>query len=634
MKKIIFFILLFTVILGINVFAFPELEYARWAKNYESSVTIRNTETASFFYTISSSNAPVSVSIYVTNSRYEPLSRMLTQTITKEDFEKQGYIYSNGELKLGYTSGLITIDPNDYELTEGNYKIQIEIIDEKNNERNSVLALDLIVTKSTDNKAPTAVIDVFPSKTVKIGTPVTLSGLNSYDEDGLISEYIWSHFSGYETFEFDEKESAIIVTPTKEGFFSFTLKVKDNEGLESSLVLEEVRVVAEISEDNQAPIANAGQDLTVEVDTIVTLDGSLSYDPEGDKITHLWKQIDGENVVLSGITTATPSFLASKTGEYVFELTVMDSNGKSSSDQVKVTVLQGENKNPVALFNIPAEARTGTIVQFDASQSYDDGKIVEYKWETNDETFFGKVASYVFTVAKEFIVKLTVTDDKGATSTLEKVINIRNDLYPGENLAPIANAGLDQSVSINSVVTLDGSLSYDPEGDKLSYIWTQMEGSLVKLEDAATKNPRFTPKIEGRYKFSLVVVDNKGLSSQQDEVMITVLPKESEVIPPEEEISREIHKFTVASAFIKENEERLDVYVKVRNRGNNREDVIISATILPTGEYASTRTIAEMKENSYEVLSLSKPQESGSYIVKIDISNRKDRDVYYLPLEV
>ena len=488
MKKIFFFTLLFAVLLSINVFAFPELEDAKWAKNYESSITIRNTETASFFYTISSSNVPVSVSIYIVNDNYLPLSHILTQIITKEDFEKQGYIYSNGELKLGYTSSLITINPNDYGLTEGNYKIQIEIKDEKHYERNSVLALELIVTKETSNKAPTAVIDVSPSKTVKIDTPVTFSGLRSYDEDGSIAEYDWAQLSGYEAFEFDEKASELIVTPTKEGYFSFVLKVKDNEGLESSLVLEEVKVVKEdISEENNAPVADAGLDLFAKVGSIVTLDGSLSSDPEGDMITHLWKQINGENVVLSGITTATPSFLASKVGEYEFELTVMDSNGKSSSDQVKVTVIDSENKNPVALFNIPPEAIKGSTVQLDASPSYDeDGEIVEYKWETDDNTFFGKVASYVFTVAKEFIVKLTVTDDKGATSTVEKVINIK-DLDTEENLAPIANAGPDQSVSINSVVTLDGSLSYDPNEDEISYSWTQIEGSLVSLEDSATK---------------------------------------------------------------------------------------------------------------------------------------------------
>ena len=132
----------------------------------------------------------------------------------------------------------------------------------------------------------------------------------------------------------------------------------------------------------------------------------------------------------------------------------------------------------------------------------------------------------------------------------------------------------------------------------------------------------------------MVVIDDKGASSLPDEVVITVL-EDGQIPPPEKEIiSRDLHKFTITSAFVQENDDRLDVYAKVRNRGDNREGVILSATILPTGEYASTRTIAEINENSYEILPLNKPQESGSYIIKIDVSNRRDRDVYYLQIEV
>ncbi|MBI4159082.1 PKD domain-containing protein [Candidatus Woesearchaeota archaeon] len=633
MKKLILFLVLFVALLSINISAFPELEDARWAKNYESSVTIRNGETASLFYTISSSNAPVLVSIYLTDNRDHPLSHILTQEITEEDFNKQGYIYSNGELKLGYTSGLINIEPNNYDLKEGNYNIQIEIKDEKNNERNSILALELVVAESTGNKLPTAVISVFPSKTVVIGTPVTVSGLDSYDEDGSVEEYEWLQFSGNEEFSFDPKAPAIIVTPTKEGYFSFILKVIDNEGLKSSISLEEVKVVKEVVEENEAPIANAGQDQKVEANSLVTLDGSLSSDPEGDQITYLWKQVNGEGVVLSGITTQNPQFLASEVGVYNFELTVADSRGASSTDQVTITVVSASNINPVALFNIPSEAKVNEPVTFDASPSYDqDGSIVEYKWETDGNTLFDKIASYVYTTTKEFIVKLTVKDNKGAVSTLEKTISIREEINPEENKAPIANAGNDQTVKINNIVTLDGSLSYDPDGDGISYSWIQTEGPLVNLLGSATKNPRFTAETMGRYKFSLTVIDDKGKESLPDEVITLVL--EDGQVPPQEEVSREIHKFTITSAFAQEKDNRLDVYAKIKNRGNNRENIIMTVTVLPTGEYSSARTVAGIKENSYEVVSVNKPQESGDYIIKIDVSNRRDRDVYYLPVEI
>ena len=39
------------------------------------------------------------------------------------------------------------------------------------------------------------------------------------------------------------------------------------------------------------------------------------------------------------------------------------------------------------------------------------------------------------------------------------------------NKAPLADAGPNQNVAVGAVVTLDGSLSRDPEGGTLSYSW-------------------------------------------------------------------------------------------------------------------------------------------------------------------
>jgi hypothetical protein len=87
------------------------------------------------------------------------------------------------------------------------------------------------------------------------------------------------------------------------------------------------------------PVANAGPDQVIECNRggTVTLDGSASFDPDGEPITHAWKQISGTTVslIVSGVTA---TFTAAPPGVYEFQLTVTDTNGASASDNVVVTI--------------------------------------------------------------------------------------------------------------------------------------------------------------------------------------------------------------------------------------------------------------------------------------------------------
>jgi hypothetical protein len=80
------------------------------------------------------------------------------------------------------------------------------------------------------------------------------------------------------------------------------------------------------------------------------------------------------------------------------------------------------------------------------------------------------------------------------------------------NHAPIANAGADQTVQCagqgGTLVTLDGSASSDPDGDTLTYIWTDEWNNLV----GATMMPQLTVGM-GLHTFSLTVTDSAGLKS-------------------------------------------------------------------------------------------------------------------------
>lgn len=86
---------------------------------------------------------------------------------------------------------------------------------------------------------------------------------------------------------------------------------------------------------------------------------------------------------------------------------------------------------------------------------------------------------------------------------------------PNSNTAPAANAGADQTVPFNTLVTLDGSGSSDPDGNPLTYIWaitTKPAGSAAILQNPASINPSFIPDAVGEYALTLRVNDGTTYS--------------------------------------------------------------------------------------------------------------------------
>jgi hypothetical protein len=102
-------------------------------------------------------------------------------------------------------------------------------------------------------------------------------------------------------------------------------------------------------EHNGAPVANAGADQTITLDSqpcpaTITLDGSGSSDPDGDTLTYTWSGIFGE---LNGINVQAIVPL----GIHTIWLDVEDEYGETSSDSVVVTVL--DESPPVVSCNAP-----------------------------------------------------------------------------------------------------------------------------------------------------------------------------------------------------------------------------------------------------------------------------------------
>jgi PKD repeat protein len=149
----------------------------------------------------------------------------------------------------------------------------------------------------------------------------------------------------------------------------------------------------------------------------VALDASASKDPDGSITDYAWDFGDGATG--SG-ASATHSY--AQAGTYTVKLTVTDNGGLSQSTTQDVTVAAA-NQDPVASFTAQA---SGLDVALDASGSADpDGSITDYAWDFGDgATGSGASATHSYAQAGSYTVKLTVTDNRGATASATRTVEV------------------------------------------------------------------------------------------------------------------------------------------------------------------------------------------------------------------
>ncbi len=92
------------------------------------------------------------------------------------------------------------------------------------------------------------------------------------------------------------------------------------------------------------------------------------------------------------------------------------------------------------------------------------------------------------------------------------------------NHPPVANAGADQSVSAGTAATLDGTGSSDPDGNPLTFRWTQTAGPAITLNAASSATPTFTaPAVSTDTALTFQLLVNDGTTdSMPAQVTITV----------------------------------------------------------------------------------------------------------------
>lgn len=283
---------------------------------------------------------------------------------------------------------------------------------------------------------------------------------------------------------------------------------------------------------NAAPIAGAGPDQTVDERVRVTLDGSGSHDPNGDALSYQWTQIAGPLVTLDLTDPVRPTFVAPVVSvggaTLAFELTVSDGS-LSSQDAVDITI-KNVNGPPVADAGADQTVGEGATVTLHGENSYDpDGESVTYAWlQTTGPPVAlsgAGTAQATFTAPLVGAAGVTLTFALRASDGIDSATDTVSVVVENVNHAPTADAGADQTKAEGSEVMLDGNASRDPDGDPLTYLWTQVSGPTVALSGAETDIPTFVAPPVGPGGATLVFqlrVDD-GLGGQAtDEASVLV----------------------------------------------------------------------------------------------------------------
>ncbi len=183
------------------------------------------------------------------------------------------------------------------------------------------------VTITVPNGIPVA--DAGPDRDGPRTGQVALDGSASHDPDGDPLTYSWQIVSR------PEGSSASLSVPNGprpiltidvEGTYVVSLVVSDRY---DASVADTITVTAA----NRAPIARIVAPLPAAVGETVTLDGQNSSDPDHDPITYSWilTAPAGSTAVLSGASTATPSFTFDVDGPFRLTLTVSDGSLSGSA---------------------------------------------------------------------------------------------------------------------------------------------------------------------------------------------------------------------------------------------------------------------------------------------------------------
>jgi PKD repeat protein len=356
----------------------------------------------------------------------------------------------------------------------GTYPVTLTVTDSNGN--TGTATASVTVTKAL--VPPTAAFTATPT-----GLSTAFDGTSSSDPNagGSITSYAWNFGDG--ATGTGSKPTHVY---TAAGTYTVALTVTDNNGLTG--VASQSVTVSKPAVPPTASFTSTSNGLALAVD------GSGSTAGTSAISSYAWNF--GDSGTATG-STATHTYAAA--GTYTVTLTVTDAAGGTGTSTSTVTVSKA-NVAPTASFT---ETANGLAISVDGSGSKDpDGSVASYAWSFGDgATATTATASHTYATPGSYTVKLTVTDNLGATGTSTQVVSVAA-LTPPTASFTATPAGLSVSTDASaSAATASGATIS-------SYAWTFGDSGT-----ATGKTASHTYAAGGTYTVTLKVTDSNGLST-------------------------------------------------------------------------------------------------------------------------
>lgn len=314
---------------------------------------------------------------------------------------------------------------------------------------------------------------------------------------GSHSAVIWSDGS---VWEWGMNHRASLGDPSD---FPFPVRVIE---ITSSSAITDGSSISIAIETNRPPVANAGPDQPNVIAVhggdpktdaaTFTLDGTASYDPDpGDPISYQWTQKSDGSVV--GTTASVTLTRTAVGGPYTFTLTVTDSEGLSSSDDVIVTVNPAPDDPPVAADQSVGTVQ-GTAVSIALSATDGDNDPLTYTVVSGPSsgTLTGTAPNYTYTPTRaDFIgtdvFKFKASDKYADSNTATVTITVRD--FNTTIKVPDVSGHVGDTVTLAATLTSKSDLIALP-GKSVHILVgsTEVSGSPFTTDDAGKVSTTYT----------------------------------------------------------------------------------------------------------------------------------------------